>query len=157
MSGLQQDVLIKDFTLSKQMNTMEDFIIAGSRDVYFSPSVNLNAATGKCSISGESYLEEPYEFYKKISFWFWDYVKAGGKTIALDFKFNYFNTSSSRAILEMLRVLRDIQHTGAVVTINWYYPNPDDDEILMEGEDFKEECGLEINMIEYELEESGDK
>jgi hypothetical protein len=141
-----------DFMLSKQMNTMEDFIIAGSRDIYFSPSVNLNAATGKCSISGESYLEEPYEFYKKISMWFSDYAKAGGGNIVLDLKFNYFNTSSSRALLEMLRVLRDLQHNGIEVTVNWYYPNPDDDEILMEGEDFREECGLEINMIEYELE-----
>jgi hypothetical protein len=148
---------MRDFTLSKQMNTMEDFIIAGSRDIYFSPSVNLNAATGKCSISGESYLEEPYEFYKKISVWFWEYVKAGGKNIVLDLKFNYFNTSSSRALLEMLRVLRDLHHSGTEVTVNWYYPNPDDDEILMEGEDFRDECGLEINMIEYELEESGEK
>jgi hypothetical protein len=148
---------MRDFTLSKQMNTMEDFIIAGSRDIYFSPSVNLNAATGKCSISGESYLEGPYEFYKKISVWFWEYVKAGGKNIVLDLKFNYFNTSSSRALLEMLRVLRDLHHSGTEVTVNWYYPNPDDDEILMEGEDFRDECGLEINMIEYELEESGEK
>jgi hypothetical protein len=157
MNSLQQDVLLNDFTLSKQMNIMEDFIIAGSRDIYFSPSVNLNAATGKCCISGESYLEEPYEFYKKIAAWFSDYAKAGGQNIVLDLKFNYFNTSSSRALLEMLRVLRDIQHSGIDVTVNWYYPNPDDDEILMEGEDFREECGLEINMIEYELEENNEK
>jgi hypothetical protein len=57
----------------------------------------------------------------------------------------------------MLRVLRDLHHSGTEVTVNWYYPNPDDDEILMEGEDFRDECGLEINMIEYELEESGEK
>jgi len=89
--------------------------------------------------------------------WFSDYVKAGGGSIVLDLRFNYFNTSSSRALLEMLRVLRDLQHNGAEVTVNWFYPNPDDDEILMEGEDFREECGLEINMIEYELEESDEK
>ncbi|SKC89517.1 DUF1987 domain-containing protein [Ohtaekwangia koreensis] len=133
---------------------MEDLTIAGSRDIYFSPSVNLKAATGVCSISGESYLEEPYEFYKKIATWFTDYIKQGGKSIVLDLKLSYFNTSSSRAILETLRVLKDIHHSGNEVIINWYYPNPDDDEILMEGEDFQEECGIPINMIEYELQDS---
>ncbi|HEY9007507.1 DUF1987 domain-containing protein [Ohtaekwangia sp.] len=131
--------------------TMEDLILEGSRDVYFSPSVKLEAASGRCSISGESYLEEPYEFYKKIAEWFMAYTRSGGKGIYLDLRFSYFNTSSSRAILEMLRVLKNLQNSGTEVAVNWYYPNPDDDEILMEGEDFQEECGLAINMVEYEL------
>ncbi|HEY8937263.1 MAG TPA: DUF1987 domain-containing protein [Cyclobacteriaceae bacterium] len=131
---------------------MEDLILEGSRDIYFSPAVKLIKASGHCSISGESYLEEPYEFYKKIADWFTNYIEAGGAAIQLDIKLNYFNTSSSRAILEMLRNLRNIQEkNGTSVVVNWHYPDPDDDEILMEGEDFKEECGLQINMVEYTL------
>jgi SUMO ligase MMS21 Smc5/6 complex component len=79
------------------------------------------------------------------------YTRGGGKGIYLDLRLSYFNTSSSRAILEMLRVLKNLQNGGTEITVNWHYPNPDDDEILMEGEDFQEECGLAINMVEYEL------
>jgi len=132
------------------IETMEDLILEGSRDIYFTPSVKLEAASGRCSISGESYLEEPYEFYKKVAEWFMGYTRGGGSNIHLDLRLNYFNTSSSRAILEMLRVLKNLQESGTQVVVNWYYPDPDDDEILMEGEDFQEECGLAINMIEYD-------
>jgi len=133
------------------MRIMEDLLLEGSRDVYFSPAVKLVTASGHCSITGESYLEEPYEFYRKIAAWFIDYVEAGGTSIQLDIKLNYFNTSSSRAILEMLRVLKNLQKNGTTLEVNWYYPDPDDDEILMEGEDFQEECGLKINMVEYKF------
>ncbi|MBL6447151.1 DUF1987 domain-containing protein [Fulvivirga sp. 29W222] len=132
---------------------MQNLIIEGSRDTYFTPHVKLNAETGICSITGESYLEEPFEFYEKISAWFSDFFAEGNKSLQLDLKLTYFNTSSSRAILEMLRVLKGHGDEGKGVTVNWHYPDPDDEEVLMEGEDFMEESGLEINMIEYEMEE----
>ncbi|GAA0890498.1 DUF1987 domain-containing protein [Fulvivirga kasyanovii] len=132
---------------------MRNLFIEGSRDTYFTPQVELNAKTGICSITGESYLEEPFEFYEKISAWFSEFFNEDDKNLQLDLKLTYFNTSSSRAILEMLRVLKDHKDEGKDVTVNWYYPDPDDEEILMEGEDFMEESGLEINMIEYEMEE----
>lgn len=132
---------------------MRNLFIEGSRDTYFTPQVELNGKTGICSITGESYLEEPFEFYEKISAWFSEFFNEADKKLQLDLKLTYFNTSSSRAILEMLRVLKDHKDEGKDVTVNWYYPDPDDEEILMEGEDFMEESGLDINMIEYEMEE----
>ena len=132
---------------------MENLIIEGTRDTYFTPNVELKSENGNCSITGESYLEEPFEFYEKISAWFKQYFSEGGEAITLDLKLTYFNTSSSRAILEMLRELKFLKDDGKDVTVNWYYPDPDDEEILMEGEDFMEESGLDINMVEYELDE----
>lgn len=132
---------------------MENLIIEGTRDTYFTPEVKLMATTGKCSISGESYLEEPFEFYEKILAWFEEYFETTKGSMELDLKLTYFNTSSSRAILEMLRGLKELQDNGRELLVNWHYPNPDDEEILIEGEDFMEESGLEINMVEYEMEE----
>ena len=132
---------------------MQNLIIEGSRDTYFTPHVELNAQTGICSITGESYLEEPFEFYERISAWFAEFFNGENIKLQLDLKLTYFNTSSSRALLEMLRALKDHQDEGKNLEVNWYYPDPDDEEILMEGEDFMEESGLDINMIEYEVEE----
>ena len=44
---------------------MENLYIQGSKGVYFVPTVNFNAETGICELSGESYLEETYSRYTK--------------------------------------------------------------------------------------------
>lgn len=130
---------------------MENLIISGSHNTYFTPDIKLNADSGKCMISGESYLEEPYSFYKQIVGWFQEYTKQKKELLEINFKLVYFNTSSSRAILELLRELKTLQDAGHTVVINWYYPNPDYDEMLMEGEDFMEESGCTMSMLEYTL------
>ena len=52
---------------------MEDLEIKGESGVFYIPTVHLNASTGECEISGESYLEDTDEFYntiiKYIIFW----------------------------------------------------------------------------------------
>ena len=45
---------------------MEDLEIKGESGVFYIPTVHLNASTGECEISGESYLEDTDEFYNTI-------------------------------------------------------------------------------------------
>ena len=128
---------------------MENLFIEGLHDTYFTPAVMLDATSGKCSITGESFLEEPYVFYQHIANWFKRYAQASKHPLEVDFKLSYFNTSSSRAILELIRELKTLTQSGNEITVNWHYPDPDHDEMRMEGEDFMEESGLEIHLIEY--------
>ena len=41
---------------------LEDIVIEGSHKNFFTPSVNFNAKTGICELSGESFLEDTAEF-----------------------------------------------------------------------------------------------
>lgn len=128
---------------------MENLLINKNPDLIYFPIVNLNYETGLCEISGESYMEETYKFYEPVINWLNKYVSEK-KTITFNFKLTYFNTSSSRFILEILDILKKHQLNGGEVTVNWYYKKNDPD-ILIEINDFIEESGIEIKTLPFDL------
>ncbi|MCS6821121.1 MAG: DUF1987 domain-containing protein [Microscillaceae bacterium] len=130
---------------------MEDLEIKGESGVYFIPNVKLNAQTGICEISGESYLEDTDEFYSNIIKWIEQYTQEVRKPLVFNFKLTYFNTSSSRSILDVLRALKKYEKEGGQVEVNWYYPE-DDDGIAEEAEDYMKDTGLDIKMYPFEPE-----
>ena len=131
---------------------MENLEIKGESGVYFIPEVKLNASTGVCEISGESYLEDTDEFYNNIINWLENYIREVNNPITFNFKLTYFNTSSSRSILNVLRVLKKYEEGGGSITVNWYYPE-DDESIAEEAEDYMKDTGLQIHMFEFEPED----
>ncbi|NJO00718.1 MAG: DUF1987 domain-containing protein [Bacteroidia bacterium] len=131
---------------------MENLEIKGESGVYFIPEVKLDASTGICEISGESYLEDTDEFYNNIINWLETFINEINQPIVFNFKLTYFNTSSSRSILNVLRVMKKYEDQGGKVTVNWYYPE-DDESIAEEAEDYMKDTGLKINMYEFEPED----
>ena len=131
---------------------MRNIHIEGSHGTYYIPSVDFNADTGICEISGESYLEEPREFYMPLLEWINEYFTEIKKPLTFNFKLTYFNTSSSKYIVELLSLLKKFQDKGFQITVNWYYDNKSEnaEEEIEEVEDFMLETGLKINLIPYE-------
>ncbi|MDX1904111.1 MAG: DUF1987 domain-containing protein [Thermonemataceae bacterium] len=127
---------------------MENYTVEGIKSTYFTPNVTLNAETGECSISGESYLEDTWEFYRPILDWLKQYSEEVKKPI--DFKFNltYYNTSSSKCFLDIVKLLKDYKDVGGEVAISWYHPE-DDEDIKEEAEDYKNFLNIDINIIPY--------
>lgn len=128
---------------------MENIEIAGSKGVYFVPTVNFNKTTGKLKIEGESYLEDTRAFYLPLIKWVENYTKESKNPLTLDIDLSYYNTSSSKHILEILYILKDFQTNGGQVSVNWYYAE-DDEDAEEEIEDFQIESGIEINLIAKE-------
>lgn len=129
---------------------MQNLCIKGSTGIYLTPDIKLNAKTGQCEITGESYLENAREFYKPVLEWLQEYVKIKPVSTIFNFRLTYFNTSSSKAILEILLCLKKLKELGGSVQINWYYPN-DDFDLLAEAEDFMEDADIHLNLIPYKL------
>lgn len=129
---------------------MESLEIKSKNSTFFTPYVKLDAVTGICEISGESYTENTDEFYDTIIHWLNNYQKEVKKPIKFDFKLSYLNTSSFKAILYVLKALKNIQNAGISTTINWYYPQ-DDFDLLAEAEDLAESVGIQINKIPYQV------
>lgn len=127
---------------------MEDLVVQGSHKDFFIPSVNFNSGNGICEISGESFLEDTVEFYKPLISWLEQYTQDVKKPLAFIVKLTYFNTSTSRCILDMLNVLKDYEDGGGEVVINWHY---DENDIDMEEdiEDYMIDTGLDINLIPF--------
>jgi len=136
-----------------EMNTsfaLENIRVEGAKGTYYTPQVHFDAATGQCSVAGESYLEDAFEFYDKLTAWVVNYFKLGGQSLQLRFKLSYFNTSSSRAIADLIRVIGLLQQEGKQAEVYWYYPEPDYDDIRMEGEDFAAETGCQMHFEAYQ-------
>lgn len=123
---------------------MDNLILEGSKTT---PSINFNFTTGELLISGESYPENASAFYDKVITWIKNYV-AISKSVNLNFKFIYFNTSSSKAILDIIEILDDYHKKGGKVELNWFYEEGDDD-IQESGIEFTENLSLPCNLIEY--------
>jgi len=128
---------------------MENINIYGKKDQFFTPDINFNKELGKCFIGGESYLENAFDFYDKLINWIKEYFDEGNEGLTLDIKLTYFNTSSSRALLDLFRLLKTYAKSSKNVTVNWFYPEPDDDDMKLEAEDFMDESGLIMNLISY--------
>lgn len=125
---------------------MENLIIQGARDEFDLPSVNFNAETGECEISGESYLEKTAEFYDRLQQWLDQYISEVSKPITFNFKLTYFNTSTSKRLLYIMIKLREYIDKGGQVTANWYY-HPDDIAIEEDVEDLRSIAKLDVNLI----------
>lgn len=125
-------------------NRLESLNISGEKGDFYIPFVNFDAETGVCLMEGESYLENTWDFYENLLNWLKAYA-ATKRPIQFDFKLAYFNTSSSKGILQLLEFLEKYEAEGGEVSVNWYYPSHDED-LKEEAEDFMIDTNLKINM-----------
>lgn len=114
-----------------------------SDDMNF-PSIKFDG--DKLEIIGESYMENPFEFYLPILNLIKEQIKNKSKFI-FDCKITYTNTASSNCIHQILDILKYNIDKGKYIKVNWYY---NDYDMLSEIRDFEEELNLDINEIETE-------
>lgn len=123
---------------------MADLILSKTKTT---PAIEFNYQTGDLLISGESYPENSAEFYKPIFSWLNKYIEAK-KDINFSFKLTYFNTSSSKAILDIIELLENYHLNGGKVMLNWYFEEEDDD-IEDSGIEFTSDLQMPYNLIPY--------
>ena len=111
------------------------------------PTVNLNATTGIIEIKGRSIPENSIEFYRPLVEWLEDYSKEPQKLTTVNIQLEYFNTSSSKCILDVFKKLEAIKKARNEVIINWYYEE-DDEDMLEAGEDYESIIRIPFKMIE---------
>lgn len=126
---------------------MENLEILAKPGSHFKPSVKLNADTGMCEIEGESYLEESSLFYQPIYDWLVEYTKSK-KPLVFNFKLSYVNTSSSKHILFILRLLKKYGEDGNDVQTIWNIEHGDMD-TEEDVEDYMIITGLKIKILKY--------
>ncbi len=109
---------------------MENFSLTGTPKT---PTVELNASSGTLLLKGRSIPENSIEFYKPILAWIEQYSASAKEETTLQIQLEYFNTSSSKCLLDVFKRMETLQ--GKVV-IEWYYEN-DDEDMLEAGEDYE--------------------
>ena len=124
---------------------MKNLIIEAVPDSPYYPEVKFDAATGICELIGESYMEEAYKFYTPLLNWLKEYCTTEKRPLLFNVRLTYFNTNSSRLLLDLLDILKKYSDNGGDVSIVWYY-DPEDADVKEEVEDFELETGLSISM-----------
>ncbi len=113
------------------------------------PEIKCELDSGTFHISGRSIPENSIEFYKPLFDWLDSYVENPKEKTEMNVQLEYFNTSSSKCLVEVFRRLEKVKKKGQEVAINWFYEE-DDEDMEESGEDFREIINIQINMIAIE-------
>jgi hypothetical protein len=122
---------------------MENLIIAETRST---PKVECRVTDGFVLFEGKSAPEHVMLFFEPIFSWLKEYSKTGGP-IDLHAKFTYFNTSSSKALLDLFELLAEHQSAHGNVQVSWFYET-DDEDMLESGEEFADDTRLDFQFVE---------
>lgn len=124
---------------------METIKINATEDT---PNVILDPVNNFYEISGRSLPEDVVVFYQPVIKWLSDFEKEPVPGFALSIKLEYFNTASSKLILDILLKLEDIYQNGTQLKVIWNYLSSDSD-MKEAGEEYSEIVGLPFELKEY--------
>jgi len=103
---------------------MEKINLQGNDDT---PMVVLDAQSGIFEISGRSMPEDVEAFYDPLISWLENYAKNANDKTEFVFKMKYFNTASSKMLLDILMILEEMHEEGKKVLVKWHFPEQDED------------------------------
>lgn len=122
---------------------MEKYEIDGTPKT---PTILFDIKGGVLDIKGRSIPENSIEFYKPLVDALDKYSVATKSATTVNIQLEYFNTSSSKCILDIFKKLESIHKSGSDVTINWHYED-DDEDMLEAGEDYQAIIGIPFKMV----------
>lgn len=124
---------------------MEVINIAGTDDT---PNVTLDKGGNKFEISGRSLPEDVNMFYEPILNWIDAYAEDTNDKTEFVFNLEYFNTASSKIILDILLKFEEIAENGNDVVIKWHYHEEEED-MLEAGEEYADIVEIPFEYISY--------
>lgn len=104
------------------------------------PTVNCDAASGEISLTGICVPEDAISFFTPIKDWIEDYIKDPKDQTDFTIDLQYFNTSTSRILLNIFRLMMGLNDKGHQLQILWVYEE-DDWDMKEAGEDYMEIVG----------------
>lgn len=124
---------------------MENLTIEAGK---YTPQIFFDAQNHLLEIRGVSYPENTSVFYDPVFSWLEQYLKEVGKyhNVVVNVELNYFNSSSSKVIIDFIDLLEEAASEGTDITINWLY-----DEDIEEALEFGEEFGEESEFVKFNL------
>ena len=111
------------------------------------PYVLIDEEKGYFNIKGDCYSENVIDFFDSVTSWLDQFLATDFPVLTLDCELEYFNSSSSKLLYNMLSDMDACASGGKKIVVNWIYDSAND--IIIEcGEDFEEELvNLEFNMV----------
>jgi hypothetical protein len=126
------------------MNENPDMLPIYHKPTEDEPGMILDAEQNIIEFSGRSLPEDPGTLYEPVLDWVKEYSENPNPATVVDFKLDYFNSSTARFIVEILEIFEDIRHAGHQVSVNWWFF--EDDSVMQErGEEIESIIDLDFN------------
>ncbi len=126
---------------------MEVIKIVGTDDT---PSVTLDADNDIFEISGRSLPEDVSAFYEPILDWLERYAENTNPKTIFNFKLVYFNTASSKMLLDILLKLEEMYEGGKDVLVRWHFPE-DDEDMEEAGQEYADIVEVPFEQVSYSM------
>ncbi len=124
---------------------METIKIAGTEDT---PKVILDADNEIFEISGRSLPEDVASFYDPVLNWLDEYIENPLDSTIFNFKLVYFNTASSKLLLDILMKLEGLLEKDKEILVKWHFPE-DDEDMEEAGEEYADIVDVPFEQVPY--------
>lgn len=122
-----------------------------------SPKVSFNPEAKQFEISGESRPENASVFYKPLLDWIKEVegnLDSGSDDTSdpfkFDFRFDYFNSTSAKFILDFCKKIGRLHGMGLNVNVRWLYEE-DDEDMLEVGKEMSRMAKIPFEYVEIEI------
>ena len=123
---------------------MENLVIQGTK---YTPEVVFDAGRSILEITGYSYPENAAAFYGPVMEWLHAYLEQGGQEpIGVSMELIYFNSSSSKILLDLFDLLDDYAEKRLPISVRWIY-DAENESAYECGQEFEED----IEHLKFEL------
>jgi len=124
---------------------METLKIEATED---SPQVLLDQEDNQFEISGKSLPEDVVDFYQPVMDWMTSYREKPNARTEFNLKMIYFNTASSKQIMDILMILEEMVEEGHEVVIRWHSKQSDED-MQEAGKEYEEMLEIPFEHLTY--------
>ena len=114
-----------------------------------SPQVLLDQEDNQFEISGKSLPEDVVDFYKPVMDWLKEYRKKPNARTEFNLKMIYFNTASSKQIMDILMVFEEMVEEGHEVVVRWQSKKSDED-MQEAGQEYEEMLDIPFEHLTYD-------
>lgn len=125
---------------------MENLIIEATE---YTPAISFDCRKHVLAMHGKSYPENTSAFYTPVLAWVEKYFSQleRGTDVTVNIEIVYFNSGSSKALLDFFDLLGDAAFKNIEITIYWMYEEGDDD-MFEYGQEFEEDFkGLTFHFV----------
>ena len=110
------------------------------------PKLSFDPESGIFEISGRSIPENSTDFYKPLLNWLDKYIETPKDNITVTINLEYFNTSSSKCLIEIFRRFEKLKMGGNTINVKWFYEEEDED-MFESGQDFSEIIKVPVELM----------
>lgn len=115
-----------------------------------SPEVILDQQGNRFEISGKSLPEDVVDFYQPVLDWLGEYRTNPNPRTEFSFKLIYFNTASSKLILDILMIFEEMVEENQNILVKWLSLKSDED-MQEAGREYEEMIDVPFEHVTYEM------